>query len=123
VVSSANREIHAEIYFNKDGTIKVTRNYDDSTVNEILITPTGESGKVYYDTNGNRITLDTYELAIHLPVIGNIISDFYDLFYGQNRNLDTIWYSAEDARVTTGDITLNYKTRDLDTVAGLVNTF
>ena len=123
VVSSTNREIHAEIYFNKDGTIKVTRNYDDSTVNEILITPTGESGKVYYDTNGNRITLDTYELAIHLPVIGNIISDFYDLFYGQNRNLDTIWYSAEDARVTTGDITLNYKTRDLDTVAGLVNTF
>ena len=123
VISSSNREIHAEIYFNKNGTAKIVRNYDNITANEILITPTGESGKVYYNSNGEQITIDTYELAIHLPIIGNIISDFYDLWYGQTRNLDTIWYSAEDTRINTGDVTQNYKTRDLNTVAGLINTF
>ena len=118
-----DKSIHAEIYFNKNGIIKLTRNYDDSTLNEILITPTGESGKVYFNSNGEQVTIDTYELAIHLPVIGNLISDFYDIFYTQNRNLDTQWYSANDSRVSTGDSYLNYKTRNLNSVAGLINTF
>ena len=119
----ANELINAEIYFNKNGTIKLTRNYDNSTLNEILITPTGESGKVYFNSNGEQVTIDTYELAIHLPVVGNLISDFYDIFYTQNRNLDTQWYNADDPQKITGNSLLNGKTRDLNSTAGLINTF
>jgi hypothetical protein len=118
-----NRQINAEIYFNKNGAIKVTRNYDNTTPNEILITPTGESGKVYYNENGEEITIDTYELAIHLPIIGNLLSDFYDAFYGIDRKLDTVWYDGNNSYKETGNPLLNGKTRDLNTVAGLINVF
>lgn len=113
--------IPAEIYFNKNGFVRAVRHYD-TMENEILIKPTGQSGKVYYNENGDEITLDTYELSIHLPVIGNIISDFYDKFYGTNRKLDTNWYEGDNDYKETGSPSLNGKQRDLDTVAGLINT-
>lgn len=114
-----NRSISAEIYFNKDGFSKGIRHYDNNNENIIIIAPTGESGKVYY----NDETIDTYELAVHLPIFGNIISDFYDMFYSVNRNLDTTWYEGDSSFIETGDSQLNGKTRDLNTVAGLINTF
>lgn len=122
LISEVNKQINADIYFNKDGSIRATRHYDDSTQNEILITPTGESGKVYYDSNGQRQTIDTYELAVHLPVIGNLLSDFYDIFYGRDRKLDTEWYNGDQQDlIANGNIALNGKTRDLNTFAGVVN--
>lgn len=122
-VSSFDRQINAEIYFNKDGLVKIQRHYDDDTSNEITITPTGESGKVYYDANGERITIDTYELSIHFPALGNLISDFYDLLYTEDRKLDTFWYDGNSIMIEDGDPTYNGKTRDLNTVAGLINVF
>lgn len=124
---STARSINADIYFNKNGFVKIQRTYDNSTQNEILITPTGESGKVYFDENGNQKTIDIYELSIHLPIIGNIITDFYDLLYGYDattgaRPLDTIWYNANDPRKNTGNPLLNGKTHDLNTAAGIINT-
>lgn len=117
------RQIPAEIYFNKDGFIKIQKNYDNNTNNEILISPTGESGKIYYNANGEQIKIDTYELSVHLPILGNLVSDFYDIFYSQDRNLDINWYDGNDIRKDVGDSSLNGKTRNLNTAAGLINTY
>ena len=122
-LSSVNRLIDADIYFNKDGSIKMTRSRDNITKNEILITPTGSSGKYYWNENGDQITIDTYELAVHLPIIGNLISDFYDMFYGEERALDINWYDADDPRKVLGDSLIQGKTFSLDCAAGSINTF
>ena len=77
---------------NDDGTI--TRH--DNTTNEIKLTPSGFSHKRYlphYDANDkeNKNNLpaeaaDMQELTINLPIIGNVISDAYDIIYGEDRN-------------------------------------
>lgn len=77
---------------NDDGTI--TRH--DNTKNEITLKPTGFSGKEYlphYDANNKENkhnvpapAADTQELTINLPIIGNVISDAYDIIYGENRD-------------------------------------
>ena len=139
ITGTVDEEIPAEIYFNKNGFIKVKRNYDSENDNEILITPSGQSGKVYYNENGDEVLIDTYELAVHLPVIGNLISDFYDLMYGyyvvedensdpnnptysQLRFVDTDWidgiHTAEEKYYGLS----GKKTHDLNTVAGTLNT-
>lgn len=77
---------------NEDGSI--TRH--DNTKNEIKLKPTGLSHKRYlphYDANNkenkNNVpaeAIDTQELTINLPIIGNVISDVYDIVYGENRD-------------------------------------
>ena len=123
ITGTQNREIRADIYFNKDGFNRATRTYDNNTPNEILLQPTGASGKVYYNEDGTTTTLDTKELSIHFPAAGNLISDIYDLTYSTDRKLDTAWYEPDDSRKNAGDPYLNGKTFDLNTIAGTVNTF
>lgn len=77
---------------NDDGSI--TRH--DNTKNEITLKPTGFSHKRYlphYDANDkenkNNVpaeAADMQELTINLPIIGNVISDAYDIIYGENRD-------------------------------------
>lgn len=103
---------------------------DTSTKNEIIIAPTGKDPNTeYLDKNGNVITnaKDIMELSIHLPAIGNMIDDGYDVIYGyddnNNRPRDTQWYDAGDIRIRTGDSNLGGKSTDPGTLAGIVNTF
>lgn len=132
VTGAQDRDIDADIYFNKDGFIARVRGYDNTTQNEILIEPTGESGKIYVTSEGEQFTIDTYELSIHLPVLGNLVSDAYDLIYGYNpvnedgeqtRPLDINWYQGNQTELKTrGDSSLGGKSYDLSTIAGTLNT-
>lgn len=121
IISTGTREINADIYFNKKGFAKAERTRDNTSTNEILINPSGSSGKYYYDNDINTMVqgTDTYELSVHLPVLGNTISDFFDVFYSEDRKLDINWYNAEDGNKNSTEL----KTFSLDTVAGNINTF
>lgn len=109
-IRTENAPIDADIYFNKAGFSSSERHYVNDKPNQILITPTGESGKIYYDKLGNQVKTDMYELSIHLPVLGNTICDFYDKIYSPERKLDVSWNGDE-----------NSKTKDLNYVAGAIN--
>ena len=117
--------INADIYFNKNGGSKM---YKSSALNnisdEIILTPTGKSGRLYDGVQKE----DYYELGIHLPMIGNMVSDGYDLIYGGNidekRPTDILWYNGNvsDDLKTNGNLLLGGKTHDLNTLAGTLNT-
>lgn len=61
--------------------------------NFISFTPTGKSGKVYEGDPQRRgvlsTAIDTYELSIMLPSIGETVSKIWDLIYGENRYYNT----------------------------------
>ena len=130
LINIENREINADIYFNKDGSNKLFNNKDTTTVNRIDILPNGESGKKYWDKDGNLIRTDTYELSVHLPMIGNMIADGYDLIYGSTtdannrRPTDIEWYAGNetDELKANGNSALGGKTHELTTLAGSLNT-
>ena len=133
-----SKDINADIYLNlnqkdNNGNILNHNKYkikDNSTLNEINIVPTGKSGKKY----NNNTEIDTYELSVHLPMIGNMISDGYDLIYGENgpdeetgkitRPTDTEWYEGNDSDElkNKGNALLGGKTHELNTLAGTINT-
>ena len=103
--------VPADIYFNKPGLNPMSHTRDDETPNEILVTPTGKSGKTY----SNGIVEDRYELSIHLPALGNAVSDVYDVIYSTDRRTDVDWQNHKDRNDAS-------KTYDLSTVAGSINT-
>lgn len=134
--------IRGDIYLNlkqvKDGHELSHKQYkfrDDNSFNEILISPTGKSGKKYYNNDGDFTeSEDIQEVSIHLPIIGNMISDGYDLIYGTlesegsnnifTRPTDIQWYSgtASDELKQKGNMELGGKTYNLETLAGNLNT-
>lgn len=120
-VGTTQRQVNADIYFNKDGFNQYQQSYSNDN-NEILISATGQSGKFY---NGSAKP-DIEEVSIHLPALGNAVSDFYDKIYevdsNQERKLDTQWYNGNDARKINGDSSLNGKSYDLNTISGIINT-
>lgn len=88
------------IYFNNKGFNKEERTYDDSNENTIMLTKDGISGRQYYpfgsDDNGERQALiDTQQLTIQLPALGNAVSDLWDVVYGEDRKLNLDWIYAE----------------------------
>lgn len=77
----------AAIYFNKAGFDPTKRTHIDNSNNEISILPTGSSGTIYknhYVTDLEN-TKDILEMRINLPAIGNMVSDGYDIIYGEDR--------------------------------------
>lgn len=142
IETDVKENVRADIYFNlnkeEDGQVFSHKNYklrDDNTKDEIIIAPTGKSGKKYYNTNGDFVEQeDTQELSIHLPIVGNMISDGYDLIYGENeldeetglitRPTDTEWYDGNDSDElkNKGNALLGGKTHKLNTLAGTINT-
>ena len=132
----------AEIYMNLGGPLlpqqqlyHVTESHvDEDNKNEILLSPTGKSGKKYDGVE----QADTLELSIHLPIVGNMIDAGYDLIYGKKptideetgeitsliRPRDIEWYSATstDLEKQEGNALLGGKTYDLKTLAGTINT-
>jgi hypothetical protein len=81
--------INADIYLNKRAANKENRYHDETVANEVILNPEGMSGKRYTDINGNPVYTDTMELSVHLPAIGNAISDTYDLLYGYDSTVTT----------------------------------
>ena len=130
--SDSETYYNADIYMNLGGTNKeIQQNYhylssnrDDVTPNEILITQTGYSGEKY---GGADLVPDVLELSVHLPVIGNMIDDGYDLIYGKNedssRPKDIEWYGSDvnEQIKINGAAGFNGKTYDLKTLAGTLN--
>lgn len=80
----------------------------------ITVSPTGLSGNTYENHNGVATPeVDTQELSIMLPSIGDAISDVWDLVYGgrntndaiqktQKRNKDIEWYNARAVQDRSG---------------------
>lgn len=127
---------YQDIYMNLGGvnsyeqqSYHKNESHKDNTNNIINITPTGESGQIYYDASGNQVTKDTMELSISLPSIGNMIDDGYDLIYGVNENSsirprDIAWYDGSESleAKTNGDASIGGKSYNLNTLAGTINT-
>ena len=129
---------NASIYFNKAGFDKNKRSnvgfsIDDNTheisgvPNELLLEPTGESGKTYYDFQGNPVKKDILELSLHLPAVGNMVSDGYDAIYGydpqtQQRYTDVDWIEGDRSDSDKYFGPEGKKTHDMRTIAGTLNT-
>ena len=132
VLTRNGTSYNADIYMNLGGSDLATQqtyhleetHKDIETSNEILIEPTGQSGTLYNGTAQN----DILEISIHTPALGNMIDQGYDLIYGANedgtRPRDIAWYDgrASDTLKEQGASGLNYKTYDLKTLAGNINT-
>jgi hypothetical protein len=91
-----NNNLNAAIYFNraafdpKDTSVKRVSDYKAED-NIVKIAPTGISGEKYNKHDGSLDTAalpDTQELTIHLPEIGNMMSDAWDIIHGPLRNDD-----------------------------------
>lgn len=114
-VEDDSKKVPAAIYYNKDAiskpaTISYSGDLLDSTKakfnlyrrdldesgwideDKISITPTGLSGNIYNRHDGiygKTPQVDTQELSIMLPGIGNMASHFWDLIYG-GRNTNSV---------------------------------
>ena len=120
------------IYYNKAGFNKEIESHSDKSDN-ISIAATGKSGMKYSDhSNRNTVSeqVDTQELEILLPSLGNSISEIWNLVYGQGdasnemrRNLDVNWNSTAGLRQAVDGNGYKYDTNDgINTIAGCINS-
>ena len=150
------------IYFNKDGFDSDVIAYSDDLITEnidynrfvrkiaesgwtpqdtISITPTGYSGNIYNQHNGmynKKAQVDTQELSIMLPGIGDMISQVWDLIYGgrdtsatiaktnhRNKNIEwengTVYLNRLGLRLRGTD-GKSYNKKAVETLAGCINT-
>ena len=122
-IVSGEKTYDGAIYFNKAGFDREKTNYTKEK-DEIKLTPTGISGKLY---NGEPAA-DIQELSIILPSLGNAISDIWDTVYGAgdpDRNLDIQWGSTKGIRLTKNEDGYTYddsKESAINTLAGCINT-
>ena len=107
VTTPIDKNLNAAIYFNRaafnpdDTSVKRVSEYKEED-NVIKIAPTGISGQEYNAHNGSfdKVALpDTQELTIHLPEIGNMMSDAWDIIHGPNRDNDMREFDQEGNRV------------------------
>ena len=85
---STSTEVDGAIYYNAAGLNKNKSNYDKTNLdNYIKIEPTGSSGVDYLHGNGIDNN-DIYEMKIHLPAIGNMVSSGWDALIGNDREGD-----------------------------------
>lgn len=139
-------DIPLAIYYNKDGfNPEMISHTAESLEDKIAITPTGKSGYQYNtvhktdDPNLNVLTpqVDTQELSILLPSIGNTIASVWDIVYGggengETRNTVINWLEDSEEpglRVFTpifdeegNIIELEYHPENARTLAGAINS-
>ena len=115
--------------------------YYEKIEDHIRLEPTGLSGHMYNKHDGSitkSAQVDTQEISIMLPAIGNTISAVWDLIYGGEninpngkRNLDVSWERAQSDMSRHGlrlvneynfDDTYIYQTQNIETVAGAINS-
>ena len=154
--------VPAAIYYNKDGFDSKqiayskdfitygSRRYSEDiadtgweNIDEISITPTGQSGKTYDPHDGSVDSAaceDTQEFSIMLPSLGDTIAKIWDMVYGGRTTNDKIYESNErnhdisweDARATLDRRGLRlvhkngepnaYSIAEVDTLAGCINS-
>ncbi len=166
LLEKAKEGIPAAVYFNKDGFQfdKIVKSEDLFTsrrlnkfsyvsseyewperkvVDTIQFIPTGLSGHTYYSHNNNyslNPDIDTYELSVMLPSIGDTISSVWDLVYGGRdtnnqisltslRNTDISWEDASLGGQKKGlrlfklfNNKYEYQEPEVNTLAGCINT-
>lgn len=118
--------VAGQIYYNKNGFNPDVRTHNSSIENSIKVTPTGKSGEKYYNHKTGQMTVqnDIQEISINLPAIGNAVSDFWDVMYGQVRNKDIDWNSYAGLRLVGNQESggFSYNTKNVSTVAGAINS-
>lgn len=132
----------AAIFFNRAGfdvaeTHRIdTENSGEYATDVIKMAGTGISGQYYnyHDDNlvitGAGPQIDTQELTIHLPSLGNAISDIWDLVYGgleinggPKRNQDIEWDSLKGLRmIERGANGYELNKKNIATLAGCINS-
>lgn len=129
----------AAIYYNKAGFDPTTITYSDSKMlDKIAIEPTGLSGYNYNQHNGlpPEAQVDTQELTILLPSIGNSIAKMWDMVYGDKnvnksnrRNLVIDWTQGSIVPnvsglrlVTRTEKGYGFETKNVSTLAGAINS-
>ena len=135
-----NMKFPAAIYYNKAGFNSAVITYSDESIKDkITIEPTGLSGHKYNVHNGTGATtpqVDTQELSIMLPSIGNSIAQMWDLIYGneeinksKNRNSYLTWTKGSivpevnGLRLVTKLATgYGYEPKQVETLAGAINS-
>ena len=91
------KNVPAAIYYNKKAfepqvgiePNEIKKHSENITEDEIKVTPTGKSGNKYnkHDGTANLDEIeDIQEMTIHLPSIGNMMSDAWDIIHGPARN-------------------------------------
>ena len=132
--------IPAAIYYNKDGFSADKIVYSPKGVEDkITIEPTGLSGQQYNvhdNTGAKEPQVDTQELSIILPSIGNSVAQMWDIVYGDKeindsdeRNTAINW---KDASIIPNDEGLEliketskgygYEPNEVETLAGAINS-
>ena len=132
--------IPAAIYYNKDGFSADKIVYSPKGVEDkITIEPTGLSGQQYNihdNTGAKKPQVDTQELSIILPSIGNSVAQMWDIVYGNKeinnsdeRNTAINW---KDASIISNDEGLEliketskgygYEPNEVETLAGAINS-
>lgn len=118
-----------DIYYNKNGFDRDNRTYIEKEKDYIELLPTGESGDIYIvHENGEtklKTSKDIQEFSLHLPSIGNMASDFWDLMYGEERNTEISWDNTDGIRLITKDESTgnyNFDKEKIKTVAGIINS-
>ena len=165
ISESENSAIPAAIYYNKDGFDKSRVSESTDLIippdkggnwrfnaaiyesgwtpeNKIELKPTGLSGKRYDTHNataGDEPQVDTQELTVMLPALGDAVSHMWDLIYGGYetndvirqtgfRNQDIEWENARGALNRNGlrmvgDTDGNaYNVAETNTLAGCINS-
>lgn len=135
-----NMKFPAAIYYNKAGFDPAFITYSDETVkDQITIEPTGLSGYRYNDHRGTGSTepqIDTQELSIMLPSIGDSIAQMWDLVYGnkeingsEKRNTYVDWTAGSIIPnvsglrlVTKAEDGYGYEPKQAETLAGAINS-
>lgn len=135
-----NAKIPAAIYYNKAGFNPAIISYSDKDITDkIALEATGLSGYKYnkHDgTGGTEPQVDTQELSILLPSIGNSIAQMWDIVYGNEdingsnkRNLSIAWSQGSIIPdnsglrlVTRTESGYGYNTEQVSTLAGVINS-
>ena len=132
--------IPAAIYYNKDGFSADKITYSPKGIEDkITVEPTGLSGQQYNvhdNTGAKEPQVDTQELSIILPSIGDSVAQMWDIVYGNeeinegtDRNTAINW---KDASVVPNDEGLQlvtesssgygYEPNQVETLAGAINS-
>lgn len=130
----------AAIYYNKAGFNPAIISYSDKDITDkIALEATGLSGYRYnkHDgTGGTEPQVDTQELSILLPSIGNSVAQMWDIVYGnkdingsEKRNLSITWSKGSIIPdnsglrlVTRTENGYGYDTEQVSTLAGVINS-
>lgn len=120
------------IYYNKAGFDSKKIAYATTVADELSITPTGIS-KNKYNIHGQaqqEERVDTHEIKVMLPSIGNTIAHVWDLVYGNEavngnveRNQDIQWNSTKGLRLVEKlNETYSMNPNKVETIAGCINS-